>query len=174
MTPLHLATDVHYDDHGARVAGVGFVGWGQAVPDGRWSVHLTEVADYVPGSFYRRELPCLLALLDRVDAPLASVVVDGNVWNAPGVPGLGAHLYAALDERIPVVGVAKSRLRGVEATEVLRGTSKRPLLVTAVGMSRADAVAAVRSMHGAYRIPTLLKEVDHLARATSPSSPDRP
>ena len=95
---------------------------------------LDAVAPYVPGQLYLRELPCLLAVLERVARPLDAVLVDGYaVLDAQGRPGLGAHLHG-VERRIPVVGVAKTHFRGSTAVEVLRGGSTRPLYVTAVGI----------------------------------------
>jgi endonuclease V-like protein UPF0215 family len=48
--------------------------------------------------------------------------------------------------------------------EVLRGESESPLFVSAVGVELTDAADAIKKRHGAYRIPTLLKRVDTLAR----------
>jgi deoxyribonuclease V len=48
---------------------------------------------------------------------------------------------------------------------VLRGASTKPLLITAAGMPEAQAAEHVREMHGAFRIPTLLRRVDQLCRA---------
>ena len=81
---------------------------------------------------------------------------------------------------VPVIGVAKNRFRSYvsgsaddpafESIELLRGDSNRPLFVTAIGMAPRDAAALVRSMHGANRLPTLLKRVDRLCRqGLSPS-----
>ncbi len=46
---------------------------------------------------------------------------------------------------------------------ILRGGSARPLYVTATERV-AELADRVRTMHGAHRIPTLLAEVDRLAR----------
>lgn len=76
-----------------------------------------------------------------------------------------AHLYEALDRRIPVIGVAKTAfLRATNARDVARGSSAKPLFVTAVGMDLDVAAGHVRDMHGTFRIPTLLKLVDRLSR----------
>ena len=127
---------------------------------------IARVEPYVPGSFYQRELPCILQVLSRVDVPLEVIVVDGYVWlDAAGAPGLGAHLWLALERRVAVVGVAKTTLRGSpHAVPVRRGASARPLSVTAAGVDVDEAARAVASMHGAHRIPTLLKRVDRLCR----------
>lgn len=139
-------------------------------------------AEYVPGSFYERELPYVLTGLaglaqaaglaglgesaELPEAALArAVIIDGYVWLGAGRPGLGAHLYEALGRRIAVVGVAKRRFHGAgDAVPVLRGTSQVPLFVTAVGIDLVTAAEGVRRMHGAHRIPTLLKRVDRLSR----------
>lgn len=161
-----VATDVRYDEDArtALAAAVAFDAWTDAEPRREWTVEVDGVADYVPGSFYERELPCLLAVLEPVRAVLSAVVVDGHVWLGPSRPGLGHHLYEALDRRVPVVGVAKSRFHGGFATEVLRGDTTRPLYVTAIGLPVEQATAHVRDMHGPYRLPTLLKRVDVLTR----------
>jgi len=162
-----LATDVDYRADGtALAAGVIFEDWSSAAPLGRVTAHMAEVAAYEPGAFYRRELPCLLALLDRLTERPRVIVVDGYVTlGAEGREGLGAHLYRALGGRMPVVGVAKTRFAETPAeTEVLRGQSKHPLFVTAIGMASEEARAAVASMHGPYRVPSLLRMVDTLCR----------
>jgi deoxyribonuclease V len=64
-----------------------------------------------------------------------------------------------------VIGVAKTAFgTATHAIPVLRGTSARPLYVTAAGMSRADAAELVRQMAGRYRLPDALRRVDTLAR----------
>jgi len=81
--------------------------------------------------------------------------------------GLGRHLADALAARgvnALVVGVAKTRFAGAEALEVCRGASASPLFVTAAGVASDVAANDVRRMHGDYRVPTLLRRVDTLAR----------
>jgi deoxyribonuclease V len=122
---------------------------------------------YAPGEFYRRELPLLLAILKKLPAPPETILIDGYVWlDANARRGLGAHLFEALDQQTPVVGVAKTRFAGADkwAEHVLRGRSLKPLYVTAAGIGAGAAAAGVRSMHGAHRIPTLVALADRLAR----------
>lgn len=158
-----VCVDVDYRGEIAVAAGVWFQGWSASEGTAEVVTTLGEVAPYRPGELFRRELPGLLAVLTR--GPAADVVVvDGYVWLGPGRPGLGAHLFAALGNRI-VVGVAKSRFAGAtDAVPVYRGSSRSPLYVTAAGVLAADAAAWIAAMHGPYRIPTLLKRVDQLAR----------
>jgi deoxyribonuclease V len=73
-------------------------------------------------------------------------------------------VYAQLNGRVAVVGVAKKAFTGAFAKKVLRGSSLRPLYVTSVGMQPAQAADLVKRMHGHFRIPTLLKRADALAK----------
>jgi deoxyribonuclease V len=123
------------------------------------------VEPYQSGQFYRRELPCILAVLKSLPELAQVIIIDGYVWLGDHRPGLGAHLYEALGQQVAVVGVAKTRFVRAEPVElVLRGRSRSPLYVTAVGMDLAEAASRIRTMHGSYRIPTLLKRVDQLSR----------
>lgn len=89
---------------------------------------------------------------------------DGYVDLGPGRGGLGRHLFEALEEAIPVVGVAKSRFPDTGAAEILRGSSRRPLYITTAGVPVAEAAAGIAQMSGPHRLPTLLQRADHLAR----------
>lgn len=159
--------DVHYGGPGAaaRVAGVVFDEWTAAAPIDSLEVEIDEVEPYVSGEFYRRELPCLRALVAAGSSrfALTTLVVDGFVDLRANTPGLGRYLFEAFDRRWPVVGVAKNEFVGAPAQAVLRGGSARPLFVSAT--HEPDAAAAhVRTMAGPHRLPTLLKRVDSLAR----------
>ncbi len=158
--------DVHYLEHEAHGALLLFPSWDAAVATDRRVVRLPSPAEYKPGHFYERELPVVLALLAQVEHALAAVIIDGYVWlGAANERGLGAHLYEALGRRVPVVGVAKTAFKGSDfALPVSRGEATRPLYVTAVGLDARVAAEHVRTMHGPYRVPTLLKDVDRLSR----------
>lgn len=162
--PLLCCVDVDYRGEVAVAAAILFLDWGSKDPVGQHVVTIRGVAPYRPGSFYERELPCIEAVLARNHWPLAAIVVDGFVWLGEGEPGLGAKLFTALGERVPVIGVAKNPYRGAPAAEVHRGSSHKPLYVTAAGMETTAAAACVQRMHGEHRLPTLLKEVDRLCR----------
>lgn len=167
MYSMIACTDVHYHSGGAVAGCVLFREWHDHEVAGEMIEHLSHVELYEPGMFYRRELPCLLEVLDRVEESLAAVVIDGYVWLGQGeAPGLGAHLYHALQEKVPVIGVAKSRFaRSAPSLELFRGRSRRPLYVSSAGIEPREAAASIGTMHGAFRIPTLLKRVDRLCRA---------
>ena len=103
---------------------------------------------------------------DDINIELEAIIVDGYVsLGQQAKPGLGMHLYNALTQAVPVIGVAKNKFAGTpESCEVLRGRSQKPLFVTAVGMPLETAKLSVESMHGDNRIPTVLKRVDQLCR----------
>ena len=64
-----------------------------------------------------------------------------------------------------MIGVAKTHFHGATAARpVLRGGSVGHLYVTAAGMDLATACGHIQNMHGNFRMPTLLKEVDRLCR----------
>lgn len=160
------ALDVAYGPRGAATACVLFRDFADPSPAFVHVTHTADVAPYEPGSFYKRELPCLLAALAAAPAKPTIVIVDGYVWlSADRRPGLGARLHEALGGGVIVVGVAKTGFDGSAFAEaVLRGTSVKPLYVTAEGVDAATAAGWVRAMHGPHRLPTLLQRADRLCR----------
>jgi deoxyribonuclease V len=158
---------------GALAACVVAQRWGDAEPVESCAVTVADVRPYTPGRFFERELPCLLAVLERLRTAVEAIVVDGYVvLDEHGTPGLGGHLHAALGGDTIVIGVAKTAYRGSGfAKPVLRGASVRPLHVTAMGIEVEHAVRLVAGMHGDHRIPTLLGLVDRLARGLVPADP---
>ncbi len=157
-----VALDVDYRSASVVTAAVTFAAWTDAVASREHVVRTAgEAAAYTPGRFFERELPYLRAALAGV--PEATLlIVDGFVWLEPDAAGLGAHLHTATG--LPVIGVAKTSYKDAPAIEVVRGASAHPLYVTAVGIAAATAASFVTTMHGPYRIPTLLKRADSLAR----------
>jgi deoxyribonuclease V len=161
--PTIAALDVDYRDTLAVAAGVWFRGWDASITLEEISEVTPCAAEYEPGQFFRRELPCLYSIL--LKAPMPDVViVDGYVWLGEDRQGLGAHLYRGLEKKVTVIGVAKTRFVSANAVPVLRGKSQSPLYVTAAGMDAAEAARCVAGMHGEFRIPTMLKRVDRLTR----------
>ena len=171
-----LAVDVGYFEPRARAVGVLFSVWDGAQIDSVVETWIDQVGDYVPGEFFRRELPCILQVVAQVATPLDAIVIDGFVTlGDPPHPGLGARLWEALGGKIPVIGVAKSFFAGTpEETKLLRGGSDRPLFITAAGMPLDQAKQAIAAMKGKYRMPDFLKHADTLSRRvdhnTKPSS----
>jgi deoxyribonuclease V len=159
--------DVHYTEPTARAACVLAHGWADAGACGQHTVEVSPISPYEPGKFYRRELPCLLAVL-RLAPALEVVIIDGYVWlDEHHAPGLGAHLFEALERQVPVVGIAKTAFKGSPMAErVLRPSSKKPLFITSIGLPQPEAARLVSTMHGAARLPTLVRLADAHARAT--------
>ncbi|MBS2037698.1 endonuclease V [bacterium] len=158
-----LALDVDYQGEQARAGWVLFQDWKDATALEEGALLCGKVAEYEPGAFYKRELPCLLAVLEH--RPQAAIlVVDGFCWLGPDRPGLGWHLYQALGGRCSVVGVAKTAFHGNPGTPVCRGSSQNPLFVTACGLDEVEAARHIAEMGGPFRMPALLRRVDQLAR----------
>ena len=159
-----VALDVDYRDTSAFAAGVWFRGWESVDSEVEKAVEFQNVAEYKSGEFYRRELPCLLGVLATGPEPRL-IVIDGYVWLGDDQPGLGARLYESLGKTTPIIGVAKTRfLSSKAAMPICRGESESPLFVTAVGVDVQQAADWIKSMHGPFRVPTMLKRVDQLAR----------
>ncbi|MCO1335096.1 endonuclease V [Microbulbifer sp. OS29] len=164
-----LVVDVDYREEGAAVAGVTFRNWNNSQPEAIYLSSLHTIADYEPGAFYKRELPCILTLIEEHAIKPSLIVIDGYVHlGADRKPGLGAHLYQALRQKIAIIGVAKKSFKDTPTgTEIFRGTSHKPLFVTSLGITQAEAKSLIVSMHGEHRVPTLLKQVDSVCRKAS-------
>ena len=164
--PYFVTVDVDYRPHSAQAAAVAFDHWQACAAVDQAAVVISNVAPYVPGQFYRRELPCIVAALKPLSRQPQLVIIDGYVWlDANSNPGLGAHLFAELGGKTPVIGVAKTRFRNAAAAiPITRGQSRSPLFITAAGIDAQAAAAHIQQMHGPHRIPTLLKLADTLCR----------
>ncbi len=170
-----VAIDVYYQDEKAIVAGVLFHFWDapKAAEEFVIELKIDRVAEYEPGQFYKRELPCILALLETLEIFPETIVIDGYVTlGSDEKPGLGKRLYDAIEGKAAIIGVAKTRFQDTpESTEVYRGDSKRPLYVTAIGIDGSKAKGFIQDMHGEHRIPLLLKQVDRLTKSDPESNP---
>jgi len=158
-----LAIDVYYIYDKAKSVGIVFNNW----QDERASQVITDyrdnIAPYQSGEFYLRELPCIISLIEKIDLSfINTIVVDGHVFLNDGKIGLGGHLYKALNQVIPIIGVAKKPFfaNSHDVKEVFRGDSKHPLYVTSVGIDAALAAGHIQAMAGKYRMPTLLNFLD--------------
>lgn len=161
-----LAVDVQYIDDAAYAAGILFSNWTSASIQKIIRKRIESVQAYEPGAFYKRELPCLKAILSDVDLELDVILIDGYVsLGFDAKPGLGRYLFEALNSNVPVIGVAKTRyLNTPSECELIRGISRKPLYITAAGIPLDEAKSLVGSMSGEGRIPDLLTQVDRLAR----------
>ena len=166
-----LAFDTFYKEHTATTVAIAFDHWQAETPLNVYEETLNGVDVYIPGQFYKRELPCILSLLQQIDyASCEAIIVDGYVQlDDTGSKGLGAHLYDALNGKIPIIGVAKNKFSGIQTLQeaVFRGSSNKALHITSMGIDLARAANHIREMHGNFRFPTLLKLVDALGRKTT-------
>ena len=150
----------------ARTGLVMFEQWSDSVAAIELAIeHAGPLEDYIPGEFFKRELPCILdavtPYLDRIE----TIVVDGYVHLGGDQPGLGLKLFEELNRQKVIIGVAKKRFHSADqAIEIVRGQSSRPLFVTAAGIDVDTAAENVYAMAGQFRIPTLIKRADSLAR----------
>jgi deoxyribonuclease V len=165
-----LAFDVQYTDNQAKAVAITFQNWNDAAATETIVKHIEGVAEYEPGAFYKRELPCIMAILDEMDlSKIDLIIVDSYVYldDAGKQLGLGGHLYQVLGEKWPVIGVAKTKFiqNNENSVALLRGESQKPLYITAIGFDMHEAAALVKTMHGDFRFPTLLKYLDDVTKA---------
>ncbi|MFG2169039.1 deoxyribonuclease V [Micromonospora chersina] len=139
--------------------------------------------DYVPGLFAFRELPALLAALERLTVRPDLLVCDGHGLAHPRRFGLACHL--GLVTGLPAIGVGKTPLVGVwdepapqrgawtslrDGGEVVGRVLRtrdgvKPVFVS-VGhrMSLDNAVDRVLALTPSYRLPETTRTADHLCR----------
>ncbi|WQJ53336.1 MAG: hypothetical protein [Wendovervirus sonii] len=170
---MKLILDICYNDESntAHVAGVLFEQWTDKTPAMHISCDTDIQSEYISGQFYRRELPCIQALLETLDMnEIDTIIVDGFYSLGENHPGLGQHLYE--DYLVPkgfgnieVVGISKSYMFNCENFSFIvnRPSSKHPLYVNGSNPN-TDYGLLVSSMHGRYRLPTLVKMVDQYSR----------
>lgn len=168
---MNLVVDVQYGNGAAAVAGILFEEWNSERPFEVVNAVESVFGEYEPGAFYKRELPCIQALLARIPRVFSTIVIDGYVTlGGEDRPGLGMHLHEAIGGGSAVIGLAKTRFHGIPPEhEVLRGDSQKPLFVTAVGCSLEVAKSRILAMSGPHRIPFLIKRADAEARELAKS-----
>jgi len=158
------AVDGYYNDNSCAVAvAVVFSSFSDKEPYAVYIKKITAVAEYISGEFYKRELPCILAVLGGIKEGIDTVIIDGYV--DPGnKPGLGRRLWEAMAGKITVIGVAKNYFHGTDAIKIFRKGSRRPLYVTSAGIDAVVAGDMIKNMYGKYRMPDLLKIADTISR----------
>lgn len=160
-----VAIDVHYFHDSTAIAGaVVFSDYSDSVGYRTYIKKISGTEDYIPGQFYKRELPCILEILGVIREDIETIIIDGYV-DLGMEPGLGRHLWNALNCSKNVIGVAKKYFKESDAIKVFRGKSRQPLYITAAGLEPAIAADLIASMHGRFRLPTLIKQADSLSRS---------
>jgi deoxyribonuclease V len=151
---------------------------------------------YVPGLLAFREIPTVLAALDRLPCPPGLVVCDGYGLAHPRRFGLASHLGVLTG--LPTIGVAKNPFVFTHDDPDARRGSTSPLLDGAEEVGRAlrtrdgvkpvfvsvghrvtldNACAHTLALTPAYRLPETTRRADALCRAalreaTSRNSPE--
>ncbi|MGP4733957.1 MULTISPECIES: endonuclease V [unclassified Psychrobacter] len=169
---IYLILDVHYkegqetDAVTATVAGIRFEGIKQSRILNEYTVEVNDVAPYESGQFYKREMPCLLALINQIDEPFDAIIIDGYVFlDGVSKAGLGKYLYDNLVNKKPIIGIAKNNFYDItEDYAIWRGISKHPLYVTSIGINITTAKKMVSEMEGEHRMPKMVSDVDKLGR----------
>ncbi|HRR72785.1 MAG TPA: endonuclease V [Syntrophorhabdaceae bacterium] len=158
--------DVYYEKESSHASCIVFKDWQDITPYDFARLTLPAALDYHPGRFYERELPYLIAVLNEFIYRFNTIIIDGYVHLKRDVgKGLGTYLFESLPYPVSIIGVAKNPLKIADSfIAITRGASKRPLFISAIGCPVEDAANYILSMHGRYRIPTLLKVADKLAR----------
>ena len=168
----YLILDVYYQESEessntkAIVAGVRFSGIEQVHVLSEHIIEVNDVAPYESGQFYKREMPCLLALINQINEPFDVIIIDGYVFlDGVSKAGLGKYLYDNLANKKPIIGIAKNHFYDItEDYAVWRGISKHPLYVTSIGIDITKAKELVSEMEGGHRMPKMVNYVDKLGR----------
>lgn len=162
------AFDTYYYENYARTICIAFESWVSETESFIYSGNTQVGADYESGAFYKRELPCILSLLKKIDLKMGDlIIVDGYVTlDNSGKTGLGGYLHESLNKEYPVIGIAKNEFASEDSQRrvIFRGESKTPLFLTTIGIDVDETKLHVERMHGKFRIPTLLKKLDMLTR----------
>ncbi|WP_211226574.1 endonuclease V [Pedobacter glucosidilyticus] len=162
-----LAMDVHYRENVAKAVGALFK-WESDAPNELIVKYIDDVSEYIPGEFYKRELPCIREIIDSADLNrIAVIIVDSHIYiNNNREYGLGGKLWQELGQRIPVIGVAKSSFKDNQETitPIKRGNSKKPLYISSIGIELEVAARLILNMKGKYRLPDILKTLDSVTK----------
>ena len=172
-----LALDSYYKDDICNTSLVVF-NKDEGVPIYQDTIYTKVTSKYVPGEFYKRELPGIKKILKKLikEHPdiwdsVHAIIVDGYIKLKSGDKewdGLGGHLWNYLiknGQHKIIYGIAKSKFGDCDqiSYKILRGTSKNPLYVQTTA-APIIVLHTVKYMYGKYRIPTMLKLVDQLSR----------
>ena len=173
-----IAIDTFYTSDNAYTVGVIFSKWTDREPLEIIRSQIVPPFPYVPGQFYKRELPCILDLLKGITlSEFDTILIDGYIWlrdnSGEILEGLGSHLWDALPKTsgLSLVGVAKSKFGKSEeiSAPIIRGTGITPLYVQAVGkLGNREAGELVRGMYGANKLPYLLHLLDEETKKSAP------
>jgi deoxyribonuclease V len=162
-----LALDVHYKGHIAKAVGVLFE-WEDIMPKEIIIEYVEKIEEYIPGEFYKRELPCLLKIIKKINLKaIEAIIIDGYVYIDNNFKyGLGGILWENLEQQIPIVGIAKTSFFSNKDTvkELFRGCSKKPLFISSIDYNVEKITEKIMNMSGNYRMPNILIELDRITK----------
>lgn len=167
---IYLILDVFYSETEnkttAKVSGIRFTGVEKVEVLSEHTTVVNDVVPYQSGQFYKREMPCLLALIAQIDEPFDVIIIDGYVFlDGINIAGLGKYLYDNLTDKKPIIGIAKNQFYEISNDyAVWRGISKHPLYVTSIGIDIVEAKSLVAKLEGKHRLPNIVIQVDKLGR----------
>lgn len=137
---------------------------------------------YIPGQLAKRELPFFIELHKHFPILPDYIIVDGNGRFHPDKNGLACEISQFLNERVPVIGVAKNlyKFPGIKiensfihyqneivAYQLLSGFAIKPVYVSiGGGLTLNKAIEIVKSC-SIYRIPEPIRFADKLSRSRS-------
>lgn len=162
-----IAIDTYYrSEQEAYTVGIIFEEWDDKKP---LSIvdDVNETFDrYIPGEFYKRELPCILRILNKINIlEFDSIILDGYIDlkdNEGNIkPGLGRRLCSKINihDDLDIIGIAKSLYcRTDEISYKLVRNSSKALYCQSL---RGNSLDFLKYLDGDYRIPTLLKLLDN-------------
>lgn len=121
-------------------------------------------SSYIPGEFYKRELPPILDLLRKISLNgIEYIIIDGYILlkdNDGNIKdGLGMHLSKALNgKHPPIIGVAKSNYC---RTKEISYCKLSHLFIQGYPISNNIAGNIIKSMSwGVGNLPTILQTLD--------------
>ena len=174
-----LALDSYYKDNICNTSLVVFEDIKSDKPLYTDTIYTKVTSDYIPGEFYKRELPGIIKILEKLKEEhkdiwdnVQIIITDSFIRLKLGADewdGLGAHFYKYLkskgEDKI-IYGVAKSNFgwSHLISNNVFRGESSKPLYVQCSSGENTGVAFMVKHMYGKYRIPAMLKLVDSLSR----------
>lgn len=93
---VELAVDAYYAGGKAKVVGVLFENFSDEKPLKIISKVVDGVAPYESGNFYKRELPCIVSLLQDLDMrDISLIVIDGFVYLDGDEDTVWADIYTS-------------------------------------------------------------------------------
>ncbi|WP_281950794.1 endonuclease V [Nitrosophilus kaiyonis] len=157
-----LIVDVGYKKDKACVVGLEIENFENEKIKNIYKIECKNFAEYIPGKFYKRELPCIIKLIKEYKLNPDIIIIDGYVYlDGFNQKGLGAYLYDKLNRIVKIIGVAKNKYFLISNHfELYRGKSKKPLYITSAGIDFEKAKNIIKNMKGDFRIPNLLKRAD--------------